>query len=231
VAVIVSATEAGWSPEGPGDAKSSRAFIGDKKQIHRGPQAFVNDFRQTHVIDPHFHMVDQFQIFVRGTLRIGKQHLNAVTVHYTDAFTPYGPIVCDEGGMTFFNLRARADVDAHWMPESRERMVRRAGRHRVAECRLQETSDAGFAQQSVLVGPEDDGLCVLLTVAGPDKQLPDAVAGGAGRYELVLSGTLAVGSRTLPAHSLLFAPAGERLPARRAGDAGVQLLTAQPPSD
>jgi hypothetical protein len=214
--------------------RSSRPLLGDKKKIHRGPQAFINDFRTEYVIKPHFHRVDQFQIFTRGNVKIGKaSHSGVVVVHYTDAFTPYGPITCDEEGMTFFNLRPRSDVDAYWMPGSRDDMPRNAGRHRDAECVVESLDDPStiVAGETVLVPTEPDGLSVFSTVAAPGDRLPEPIAGGSGRYELVLAGSLEVEGETLLVDSVIFTAAGDKLPERTAGPNGVQILTAQPPSD
>ena len=50
-------------------------------------------------------------------------------MHYTDAYTPYGPIVTSEEDLAFFTIRARNDNGGtHFMPESRARMPRKAGR-------------------------------------------------------------------------------------------------------
>jgi hypothetical protein len=183
------------------------------------------------VIEPHFHPIDQFQIFVRGTdLKLGKHVCEPVAVHYTDGYTPYGPITWGEGGMAFFNLRARADTGAHWMPGSREKLARRAGRSETVHCGLADPATAQGAEQQVLIAEHDDGLFAFGMVAGPGVELPEDVVGGAGRYELVLAGELELEDETLPAHSLLFVSAGDRLPARRAGAAGAHVLTVQSPT-
>src|SRR5262245_41374714 len=44
------------------------------------------------VIRPHFHRVDQFQILVAGRAQFGKHEVEPVAVHYTDGYTPYGPL-------------------------------------------------------------------------------------------------------------------------------------------
>jgi hypothetical protein len=58
-----------------------------------------------HVIKPHFHSVDQYQVVVRGVARSGKHPMCSGDFHYADAYTSYGPIVAGEGGLAFFTLR------------------------------------------------------------------------------------------------------------------------------
>lgn len=72
-----------------------------------------------HTLRPHFHGVPQFQVFYDGVGTIGRHDVAPLTVHYADAFTPYGPIVSGPTGLAYAVLRPRADVGAHWMPEER----------------------------------------------------------------------------------------------------------------
>src|SRR5262245_45589452 len=102
-------------------------YIGDVARLDRGPQAFLVEIFGEYTIEPHFHEVDQFQIMVRGdSVRLGKHDASPVTVHYVDSYTPYGPIVCAEDGISFFNLRARGDLGAHYMPAEHDNLHRRA---------------------------------------------------------------------------------------------------------
>jgi hypothetical protein len=212
------------------DALRLAAIMGDPSALDRGPQAFYLDHLKADArVEPHFHVVDQFQIFVRGGGHIGKHPVEPVTVHYVDGYTPYGPIVAGGDGIAYFNLRPRADLGVHRMPAERENLHRRAGRHRTAHCEPVVAAESGAAVRTVLIEPEPDGLCAFDDVAGPGHALPDGVAGGAGRYELVVAGTLEVDRSSLPTGSVVWAQAGERLPNRHAGSEGVRVLTLQAP--
>ena len=119
-------------------------YIGNSHKNQRGPQAFLVELEKPgHIIKPHFHHVDQFQIVVDGGGTLGKHELQPVTVHYTDSFTPYGPIVAGDEGLKFFNFRPCADVGAEYMPGSRERLLRHAGRNLVAETDARAASRCG----------------------------------------------------------------------------------------
>src|SRR5215207_4440094 len=56
------------------------------------PRVFLTRRPPGDVIAPHFHEIAQYQVVVEGKGRIGKHALEPLTVHYTDAYTPYGPI-------------------------------------------------------------------------------------------------------------------------------------------
>lgn len=213
-----------------GKEGSAGRMIGDLEKLGRGPQAFI--VRRDQAIAPHFHPIDQFQIFYLGDAMLGKHELPPVTVHYTDGYTPYGPITSGPDGFSFFNLRARSDVGVHWMPEARSELARRPGRSFHVHCGVGIPAGVGSAACAYLIDPEPDGLTAFSTVAAPGKPLAQDVAGGAGRFELVLSGSLlSDGAVLLPTHSVIFAHAGEALPPRRAGSEGVQVLTLQSPTN
>src|SRR5690349_4353498 len=90
----------------PPDYKGSTIkenFIGGDRDA-RGPQAFRITWGSGYISKAHFHEVDQFQIFTEGTAMLGKHPIGPVTLHYSDAYTPYGPIVVGQGPAIFYNL-------------------------------------------------------------------------------------------------------------------------------
>src|SRR4051794_30692220 len=94
-----------------------RTYYFGRDEVHDGPQGFLLEIPTPQgVITPHFHRVDQFQVFVAGSGMIGKHPIAPVTVHYSDGYTPYGPIVAGPEGITFFNLRSSGDSGQHEMP-------------------------------------------------------------------------------------------------------------------
>jgi hypothetical protein len=76
----------------------------------------------TCTLDVHFHELDQFQVVVSGSGRLGRHQVGAGTVHYTDAHTPYGPIVAGDPGLGYLTLRRDSDTRTLYMPASRERL-------------------------------------------------------------------------------------------------------------
>src|ERR1700738_3467863 len=65
------------------------------------------------VSGPHFHPVDQYQVFVHGGGHLGKRAIGEITVHYADAYTPYGPMVAGDQGMSVYTIRATPTVEGY----------------------------------------------------------------------------------------------------------------------
>jgi hypothetical protein len=62
------------------------------------PMAFLVEKDPRAVVRPHFLQADQYQVVVRGGRRLGTHDVGSVAVHYTNAWSAYGPIVAaDEG--------------------------------------------------------------------------------------------------------------------------------------
>src|SRR5581483_12026367 len=57
------------------------------------PMAFLVEKEAAVVVRPHFHQADQFQVVVQGGGRLGLHDIGTVAVHYTDAWSAYGPIL------------------------------------------------------------------------------------------------------------------------------------------
>jgi hypothetical protein len=203
----------------------------DRKPAQRGGQAFLNEFVPGHVIKPHFHVVDQFQIVVKGSATLGKHLLRPVAIHYTDAYTPYGPIVVQDEGMAFFNFRSRVDPGAQFMPEFRDRMPRTAGRTLYGDIRLQLGAETGCAtRMDAIVEQQDDGLGVYEILAAPNARLKDDLIQGGLRFDLVIDGTLQCEGSSLPRDSVVLGDPGDVLRGRRAGPEGLHLLQCQLPA-
>src|SRR5260221_730200 len=210
------------------------AYLGSEPGIDgpsaRGPQAFVIEFCPGYVVEPHFHWTDQFQVFVKGHAAVGQHLLDPVSIHYTDSFTPYGPITVGDDGTTCFVLRGRADLGAQFMPGSADKMQRKAGRALYAQTQLSLTPARTSARLETLIEPQDDGLAVFELVAGPGAGLLAEIVEGSCRYQLVIDGSLEYRGTVLPRDSVVVAAPGDRLDGRRAGPTGVHLLELQLPA-
>ncbi len=69
------------------------------------PMAFLVEKDPHAVVKPHFHQANQYQVVVRGGGRLGTHDVGSVAVHYTEAWSAYGPIVAGEDGIAWFTLR------------------------------------------------------------------------------------------------------------------------------
>ena len=204
------------------------------------PMAFLVEKEPGAVVKPHFHRADQYQVVVSGGGRMGSHALDGVAVHYTDAYSAYGPIVAADEGLAWFTLRNGWDPGARYMTESRAEL--RAARaqnlqHREAVVDaihpLAEAALAALAEVrcSPVIGPGPDGLATWHCLLPPGAALrgPDP-AGGAGQFWIVLAGCMqAGGSAMLPRHSCVFAPPDDGPLVARAGSTGAEALCLQFP--
>ena len=72
------------------------------------------------VLRTHFHAVDQYQVIYNGSGAMGKHPVGPRAVHFSRAYTPYGPITYSDKGLGFITLRAHRDPGAQYLPECRE---------------------------------------------------------------------------------------------------------------
>jgi rubredoxin len=91
----------------------------DDKRIDT-PMAFLAEGSAHRVLRTHFHRVDQFQVMYNGSGALGKHAVGPGAVHFSRAYTPYGPITYSDKGLGFITLRAHRDPGAQYLPESRE---------------------------------------------------------------------------------------------------------------
>ena len=204
------------------------------------PQAFLIEMQADEVIVPHFHEVDQFQVFVSGSGSLGRNRDAAqpLTVHYADHHTGYGPINAGPHGYSYFTLRARSDSGAVYLhkPGYREKLKPSRKRHGTAPGLTLSTEPVLLARKAVAIEPllQDldgtDGLGASLIRMGPGMTYtgPDPRAGG-GQHFLVVNGSLELDAGSFPAWSTVFVPAGDAPLALRAGPNGLEALLLQFP--
>ena len=92
------------------------------------PMAFLVEKEPHAVTKPHFHEADQNQVIVQGGGRLGTHGVGTVAVHYTDAWSAYGPIVAAEEGISWFTLRNTWDSGARTCRPHADSYVRRGRR-------------------------------------------------------------------------------------------------------
>ncbi len=178
------------------------------------PEAYlVRSFSPAATVGSHFHEHPQFQVFVEGGGTFQRRDIEVVTVHFTDAYSVYGPIVAGDRGLSFYVLRPCHGEGAHYMPGSREQLVRRGRRnlhHTVAAEHLAGGEATLFA--------DDDGLlCAVARVAPGDALALPGAAPGQDCYTLVLEGTVTADDETLGPRSVIHR--------RPDGDEPAPLLT------
>jgi hypothetical protein len=201
--------------------------------IPYGPQAHVTvQGAATTPIGTHFHGVDQFQVFVRGSGTVGRHHVVEGTAHYADRYTVYGPLRPGTAGMAYLTLRPAHDTGASFMPGARGKLAdlleasdrAAADRRNLAVDLHAPTGTAGW--HDLVDG--DDGLQVSTFVAGPDDAVETLSVAGAGAYALVLDGSLITDGGCATTGSLRWLPPSSSVEGR-AGPGGVRLVLLQFP--
>jgi hypothetical protein len=186
-----------------------------------GPQTFfVESVAADASVRPHYHKVNQFQVFPGGNGRLGAHEIEPVLVHYADAYMTYGPIVAGSEGVQYLTVRAQGDPGPQYMPESRLARKRVNGRHIVHTVAWDD-----LVPLLEVEAQHRDGLAIFVVnaVAGDPVQLPD-VRNAGGLHVFVLDGTLQRAGSALPRLSNIFFEAGEKASLDQAGTEGVRLL-------
>src|SRR5947209_4589797 len=80
-------------------------LITSPAQERVSPQAFLVEQDPDSVIEPHFHLENEFQVMVAGSGSLGRHPVEPVSVHYAGAHTGYGPIASGSDGLSYFTLR------------------------------------------------------------------------------------------------------------------------------
>lgn len=118
------------------------------------PVAFLVERGPGGITKPHFHQADQYQVVVSGYGKLGPHDTGTVAVHYTDAYSAYGPIVAADEGIAWFTLRNCWDPGAKYMADLDSRAELRAsrgiriGRPRPIRCRRSPRTDCSKPPRS-----------------------------------------------------------------------------------
>lgn len=185
---------------------------------------------------PHFHVANQFQVFVRGEGLFGKHPVRPVSIHYAGAFTPYGPICAGRGGIAYITLRNGWDYGPHFLPAKRDEL--KAG-NRKPRAALSATivPDSEIALGALpattcetVVAVAGDGLGGWRYRIPPHQSVvgPDPAA-GRGQYWLVLAGDDAGPADPLGPLSCTFLSPDEPARVSIAGAHGLDVLALQFP--
>jgi hypothetical protein len=202
------------------------------------PMAFLVEKEPGAVVRPHFHSADQFQVITQGGGRLGLHDIATVAVHYTDAWSAYGPIIAAGEGVSWFTLRNTWDPGARYMPAARDQLRAARAKYQHRESATAPMAAWSEAELSGLAAPDRvaeleaaDGLGTwryrlpaLGSVVGPDP------GNGGGQFWVVLSGTASGGgSALLPVESCMFVAPEDAALTVSAGAAGAELLCMQFP--
>jgi hypothetical protein len=77
----------------------------------------------------HFHVQNQFQVFIEGSGFFGRHTIEPYIVHYAGAYTGYGPIVAGPLGLDYLTLRSMHDPGAKFLPEKKNLFIQGPKHH------------------------------------------------------------------------------------------------------
>lgn len=203
------------------------------------PQAFLIEMTPKEVIHPHFHEVEQFQVFFEGEGQMGRTEdkLGPLMVHYTDAYTGYGPITASQQGLSYFALRPRKDPGAIYLHKEGYRERLRPSKKRHFSIPVVKSTEAVLGHLEAPVVEQlfeaghyslDDGLSACIVRLGPKQSFNiDSTADSGGQYLINLQGVLKYGDRDFAESSVFFSDPANVSFQVVAGDAGVEFLLLQ----
>lgn len=192
---------------------------------------------------PHYHSTDQFQIFLEGDGRLGRHAIKPLSIHYTNRYTGYGPIVAGPSGVSYYVLRPEFDqlVTGQYLhvPALREKLKQQRGHKRavmvddVAVKALEDLSKitAPIIERVIDAEDADDrGTFADVLSLGPNMHYtaPDPAHGG-GQVFLVLQGAMRCNGESYAMRSGVALTREEKALTLTAGERGLQALVLQYP--
>src|SRR5215831_9291704 len=104
----------------------------------------------------HAHPVDQWQIYVSGSALLAKKPVPMVTVQYTDAWVPYGPIEVTKEGFALLALWPRPNDETYEMPKDAATIHEhlRGKQHRILLQHIDVTDEAPLTASETAVMAE-----------------------------------------------------------------------------
>jgi hypothetical protein len=218
---------------GNGETHWRSDYMGMRGKASAEPEAFLIEMSPNETLLPHFHAVDQFQVFVEGAGILGRQPTSTLTVHYADHHTAYGPIIAGPYGFSYFTFRPTTDPGAVYLnkPGHREALRASQKRHATAANLPLSTGPVLATWKEVVVEPllpelgAEDGLgaAVMRLGAGMSMRGTDPSKTG-GQYYLVVNGNVEFDSRIYPRWSVLFVQRDDKAFEFQAGPLGAEVL-------
>jgi hypothetical protein len=197
------------------------------------PMAFLVEQPPESVVQAHFHEANQFQIVVAGGGKLGTHAVQPIAVHYSNAYSAYGPITAGPEGLHYFTLRNGYDRGARYLPAARQdlRGVRRRFREAVGETAARLPSTPNAQSTEALLPAAADGMCAWRHRLPPGSVMQGAdPATGDGQFWVVTAGGMrAPDGSSLPPLSCAFVGPEEPPFAAIAGEEGLEVVMVQFP--
>ena len=185
----------------------------------------------------HFHVANQFQLFVGGSGRIGRHPVEIGAGHFSGPYSPYGPIVGGEQGVHYLTLRNSWDGGAQFLPDANRVLRAKPRKFRetvfgpIKEIPAEELSATRELSKRAVMASAEDGLGAwqYRTPPGEVMRGPDPATGG-GQYWIVMGGALDHPSEgAMERLSCVFVTPEDAAYEAKAGPGGAQVLVMQFP--
>ena len=192
------------------------------------PEAFLTTIPEGFKNRAHFHSEAQFQVVLEGNVTFPAHALKAIAVHYSDAYTAYGPFV-GESPFKYAVLRPRKCLGKGHMDNPEERNGRDPrGREFFGQAKdvpwSTLTDELAGMRRKVLFGREDQG--------GPQAQLWECASGTAvqrnaapfGEYQILITGSARLRNHEVMPYSMHYAVGDDAPTPLAAGPEGATWL-------
>jgi hypothetical protein len=193
-----------------------------------GGQALFAEYGEG-VAATHAHPVDQWQIYVSGSAHLAKKLVQLVTIQYTDAWVPYGPIEVTKDGFALLALWPRPNDETYEMPKDattiREHL--RGKQHRIIFKQLDVANEepTHFSATTLI---EEAAVWARRWRLPADATLetPDPAQGG-GQFFIPLQGSVKYEGHEYPRWSAIYVGPQDGRIAIQAGTDGADVLGMQ----
>lgn len=195
------------------------------------PMAFLVEQDPDCTVHSHWHQQDQFQLVVGGHAMLGIHPVRPVSVHFSAAYTAYGPIQTETGeGVWYFTLRNGFDPGARFMKDAENRAFLRTIQGRSHREKVIGPLPPPSEPRETLFGPDPDNAAAWRYHVAPGQPLigPDP-SHSRGQYVVVTSGTLNHDGTTLDPLSMAFVYPEDPAFQATAGDTGAEVIVCQFP--
>lgn len=192
------------------------------------PMAFLVEQPPDSVVSAHFHESNQFQLVVAGGGTLGQHAVGPIAIHYSNAYSAYGPLAAGPEGLWYFTLRNGYDRGAQYLPAAREAL--KGVRRRFREATVGPLPAATLGSEALLpAAPDGLGAWRHRLAPGEAVRGPDP-AEGDGQFWIVTAGVLrAADGAELPPLSAIFVAPDEPAFAGTAGAEGLEVVVMQFP--
>ncbi|WP_354532449.1 hypothetical protein [Pseudorhizobium tarimense] len=196
-------------------------------------QAFRIDMSANMQLDSHFHIVDQFQIFMAGSGTIGRDDAATITAHYADHHTGYGPLIAGEQGMSYLTLRPKTDAGLVKLstPNVRDLLKPTKRRHRVSSKVVLSIPPVMAHLEKPVVEtvmeemPGDEGMTVKVIRLGAEQSVDGPATEGTGGYFIiVMNGSVLHEGKEYEPWSLIWVAHTDAPIKLEAGSKGAEVM-------